>query len=261
MYVDPITRQTFEYANQTPCENNPQNVISLDPDTNQYYVLTPQPNKKTLLYFSNLLKYKPLLALTPLLLQMQVFILKKNPCTIFGIFGIVYYLQNTLLILNTLQLLGKASSYEFMKKQSSEPLSDNPYRSPRIGLHDYMLNLTPFFYPDWFTNALIKLFGYLCFYLTQCGIYFSTALFLQFPFNTLLSTYRSFIVKNLLKKQISVTSALGFGFFGTITQTLMTAMIDSSDSQSDSDDFHSLHPPPSNSHTKSSYSKPKSSNY
>ena len=35
MYVDPITRQTFEYANQIPCENNPQNVISLDPDTDQ----------------------------------------------------------------------------------------------------------------------------------------------------------------------------------------------------------------------------------
>ena len=31
MYVDPITRQSFEYANQIPCENNPQNVISLDP--------------------------------------------------------------------------------------------------------------------------------------------------------------------------------------------------------------------------------------
>ena len=33
MYVDPITRQTFEYANQIPCENIPQNVISLNPDT------------------------------------------------------------------------------------------------------------------------------------------------------------------------------------------------------------------------------------
>ena len=47
MYVGPITRQTFEYTNETPCENNPQNVISLDPDTDQYYVLTTQPLKKT----------------------------------------------------------------------------------------------------------------------------------------------------------------------------------------------------------------------
>ena len=46
MYVDPIARQTFEYENQIPCENNPQNVISLDQDTDQYYFLTPQPNEK-----------------------------------------------------------------------------------------------------------------------------------------------------------------------------------------------------------------------
>ena len=45
--------------------------------------------------------------------------------------------------LNLPQLLGKAISYEFMNQQSSGSFSDNPYRSPRIGLHDYMLNLTP----------------------------------------------------------------------------------------------------------------------
>ena len=36
-----MTRQTFENANQKPCENNPQ-----DPDNDQYYVLTQQPNQK-----------------------------------------------------------------------------------------------------------------------------------------------------------------------------------------------------------------------
>ena len=46
MYVDPITRQTIQYANQIPCKYNPQNVISLDPNTDRYYVLTPQPNLK-----------------------------------------------------------------------------------------------------------------------------------------------------------------------------------------------------------------------
>ena len=46
MSVDHITRQTFEYANQFPCGNSPQNVISFDPDTDQYYVLTPQPIEK-----------------------------------------------------------------------------------------------------------------------------------------------------------------------------------------------------------------------
>ena len=123
-----------------------------------------------------------------------------------------------------------------MNQQSASPFPDNPYRSLRIGLHDYMLNSTPFFSPDWFTDAFINLFGYACYILTQCGIYFSTALFLQFAFSTFFSIYRSFTVRNLLEKQTSVITALEFGFFGTITQTTMTAMIKSSNSQPQSDD-------------------------
>ena len=45
MYVDPITRQTFTYATPIECGNNPQNLIELDPDTDDgdFYVLTPDP--------------------------------------------------------------------------------------------------------------------------------------------------------------------------------------------------------------------------
>ena len=46
MYVDPITRQIFGYANQVPRENNPQNVLPLDAHTDQFYVLTREPDKK-----------------------------------------------------------------------------------------------------------------------------------------------------------------------------------------------------------------------
>ena len=62
----------------------------------------------------------------------------------------------------TLQLLGKAISYEFTNKQPSEFLSVNPYISLRIGLQDHMLNLTPFYSPEWFTDAFNKLFNYPC---------------------------------------------------------------------------------------------------
>ena len=43
MYVDPITRQTFIYETPIECGNNPQNIIDLDPDTDDgdFYVLTP----------------------------------------------------------------------------------------------------------------------------------------------------------------------------------------------------------------------------
>ena len=49
---------------------------------------------------------------------------------------------------NTLQLLGKAISYEIMNKDSSEVIYDNPYDFSGIGLHGYTLNPTLFFTPE-----------------------------------------------------------------------------------------------------------------
>ena len=48
MYVDPITRQTFNYATPIECGINPQNIIELDPDTDDgdFYVLTPDTPKR-----------------------------------------------------------------------------------------------------------------------------------------------------------------------------------------------------------------------
>ena len=89
-------------------------------------------------------------------------------------FGIVFFFSKP--FDTTSQLLGKAISFEFMSKQSSEFLPDNQCKHLRNGLHDYMLKLTPFFLPEWFTDAFIKLFRYPCYILTQCGIYFSTSL-------------------------------------------------------------------------------------
>ena len=127
MYVDPITRQTFEYANQIPCENNPQNVISLDPDTDQYYVLTPQPIKKD-----------PPLLFEPTQIQTAI-----SPNTFTAQDAGIYsqkelkHFWNRVLFTkhsdNTLQLLGKAISYEFMNQQSDTSFPNNPYRSLRIG--------------------------------------------------------------------------------------------------------------------------------
>ena len=61
MYVDPITRQTFNYATSIECRNNPQKIIELDPDSDDedFYVLTPEPLKGKHHKCLNLLKSKP----------------------------------------------------------------------------------------------------------------------------------------------------------------------------------------------------------
>ena len=91
-------------------------------------------------------------------------------------FGIVFYFQKH--SDSTLQLLGKAFSYSFISSNTpnydadSPQDSGNPYNTLRIGLHDKLLEMTPLFTPTWFSDAFIALFGYPCYLLTQCGIFF-----------------------------------------------------------------------------------------
>ena len=43
MFIDSLTRQTFIYATPISCDSNRQNVIALDLDTAEHFVLTPKP--------------------------------------------------------------------------------------------------------------------------------------------------------------------------------------------------------------------------
>ena len=48
MYVDPITRQTYDCATPITCNKNPKNIIELDPDSDDqaFYILGPEPIKR-----------------------------------------------------------------------------------------------------------------------------------------------------------------------------------------------------------------------
>ena len=48
MYVDPTTRQTYDYATPITCDHNPNNIIELDPDSDDqdFYILGPEPIKR-----------------------------------------------------------------------------------------------------------------------------------------------------------------------------------------------------------------------
>ena len=45
MYVAPIARQTYDYVTPITCDNNPRNIIELDPnsDDQDFYILGPEP--------------------------------------------------------------------------------------------------------------------------------------------------------------------------------------------------------------------------
>ena len=97
----------------------------------------------------------------------------------------------------TLQPLGKSLSYDFntVHNEQHSHSGSNPYIHLRIGLHDRLLNLLPLFNPDWFSQAFINFFGYPCYVLTQCGIYFSTFLFVRENLIFILTFYRTISIK------------------------------------------------------------------
>ena len=221
MYVDPITRQTYDYATPITCDNNPRNNIELDPDSDDqdFYILGPEPVKR-----------KPPHMFTPSQIKTTI---RPNTFTAqdAGIYSNVELDQfwNRILFSkhsdSTLQLLGKAFSYSFISSNTpnydeNEP-HDNPYNTLRIGLHDKLLNLTPFFTPTWFSDAFIAFFGYLCYILTQCGIYFSTFLFVQATTILLVKPYKIISIKYNPKNNITLFSSIAHSFFNVLTARMV----------------------------------------
>ena len=114
MYIDPITRQTNDYATPIACDNNPQNNIELDPvsDDQDFYILGPEPIKR-----------KPPIRFTPPQVKTTI---RPNTFTTqdAGIYSIAELDQFCNRILfskhsdSTPQLLGKSLSYSFFSSNT-----------------------------------------------------------------------------------------------------------------------------------------------
>ena len=229
MYVDPITRQTYDYATPITCDNKPRNIIELDPDSDDqdFYILGPEPNKR-----------KPPLMFTPSQIKTRI---RPNTLTAqdAGIYSNAELDQfwNRILFSkhsdSTLQLLGKTLSCSFISSNTSNydvdspQDSGNPYNTLRIGLHVKLLNLTPLFTPTWFSDAYIALFGYPCYILTQSGIYFSTFLFVQATLTLIVKLYKIISIKYNLKNNITLFSSKAHGFFNVLTERMVNDLNES----------------------------------
>ena len=94
-------------------------------------------------------------------------------------------------------------SCEFMSETDTlllNPTLDNPYNTLRIGLSDYILNIATFLDNGWFKSKCIDIFGYREYILTQCGIHFSTELFFNFIFKTIVNPYKTFTAKKIIER-------------------------------------------------------------
>ena len=178
MYIDPITRQTFIYATLISCDNNPQIVIALDPDTDKHYVLTRQP----------------VLRATPMLFEPKQaqYAITSNTFSaqepgIYTNAELKKLLESCFILKNsdtTLKFLEKPSCMTFWL-----PLNN--------------IQLT-FIHPLFETDLIIiMLLLWMLLTLSQCG-FFSTFLFLQFVFTFLLPFYDCISNKYRLHEKIAL---------------------------------------------------------
>ena len=226
MYVDPNTRQIYDYATPITCDNNPRNLIELDPDSDDqdFYILGPEHIKR-----------KPPLMFTPSQTKTTI---RPNTFTAqdAGIYSNAELDQfwNRILFskhsVSTFQLLGKALTYSFVSSNTPDydanSPHDNPYKTLRIGLHDKLINLTPLFTPTWFSDAFNALFVYLFCILTQCGIYFSTFLFIQATITLIIKLYKTISINYHLEHNITLLSSIAHGFFTILTAEMVNDLSD-----------------------------------
>ena len=84
------------------------------------------------------------------------------------------------------------------------------------------MNLTPLFTPTWFSDAFFALFGYPCYILTQCGIDFSTFLFVQATLTLIVKLYKTISIRYNLKNNITLFSSIAHGFFNVLTARMFS---------------------------------------
>ena len=94
---------------------------------------------------------------------------------------------------------------------------ENPRNRLRIGLHDRLIYLTPLFTPTWFSDAFIALFGYPCYFLTECGSYFSTFLFIQATITPIIKLYKTTSIKYNFKQNFTTFNSKSHGFLNILT--------------------------------------------
>ena len=95
-----------------------------------------------------------------------------------------------------------------------------------IGLHVHLLHLLPLFNPDWLSQAFFYFFGYPCYVSTQCGICFSTFLFIREVLTFPLKLYRTISIKYNLQSNISLLSSIAQGFLNKVTSEMVTDLND-----------------------------------
>ena len=225
MYVDPITRQTYDYATPITCDHSPRIFIELDPDSNDqdFHIFGPDPIKR-----------KPPLMFTSSQIKTTI---RPNTFTaqdagIYSNAELDLFWNRVVLSKHsdsTLQLLGKALGYSFISSNTPDydanSPHDNPYNTLRIGLHDKLINLTPLFTPTWLSTLLLHFWISSLYSYSMWKIFFYI-FFAQATVTLIIKLYKTISNKYNPKNNITLFSSIAHGFFNILTAQMVNDLND-----------------------------------
>ena len=222
MYVHLITRQTFNYATPIECGNIRQNIIELDTDSDDtdFYILTPEPLKKEAPQM-----FKPTQIKTP----MGPNTFTAQDAGIYSNAELDQFWNRVLFAKHsdtTLKLLGRALTYDFIKRTTVKMTMENLHRTHTINyVLDFMINIMKFnsiiyirmVFRHLYSNFWISVLSF-----NSMWNLFSTFMFLHTVISFLIKALKSITIKYNLKNNISIVASLTHGFCDVVTSEMIT---------------------------------------
>ena len=202
MYVDPISRDTTQFAQTIECANTPKNLIQLDPrDDNTWYKLVPSPTRtsapRTL---STRTRSHSILGNLNFNAQ-DVGLYSAADMKLFW-----YNMQLTKHSNQALKVFAESNIYQNFRDPSSGNGDHEDY-GPFGGFGpNFMMGLTEtqyyidrFISPEFFINSFIAVFGYPAYILQLLGAYFGAFLLIQTIISIVSTTMRTMELHKISK--------------------------------------------------------------
>ncbi len=190
-FVDPITRQTFDFAHEQPCDTSSSNLHQLNPDDDDsWYTLSPNPQ-----HFDSLALFTPK-AIHPFT------DFNSYSSTKAGMFTNKQFKEfwDTVLHNHASTSILQKFSRQLITEATSSSGSSSSF-SNYLGMPDkiYVDNLVS---PNFFTHQFVETFGTIIFYLEKFGIYFAVFMFLKLVIDIILSIVRYLSIDKATKQTV-----------------------------------------------------------
>ncbi len=231
-FVDPITRQTFEFANEITCDGGHQNVFQLDMDfDDSWYQLLPEPtphkkpNTFAPMEISRITKFADYSTAGAGMFTQQE--LEKFWNKI-----VLHQKSNTVLQKFSQEIVGTSDANSKHSNSFDFGLGDNIYIDRLIS-------------PNFFEFNFKKHFGFLTYWIERLGIYFAAFLLIKFVIQIIVTILRALEIHRITGASVSFGKIILSATYQLLFLSILTNLFKSEndlDTENEPGTYHKLYP-------------------